>query len=76
MLREWELPEHEPGEANDSWCRRAAAAVPADALVRALLRWAKKNGSRPVWGIVSDATGHGSRVSIAIVKRFMGDSTE
>ena len=72
-MRSHVLPEMLPGEANEDWCRRAAESIPAEELMRLLVRHLdrrQKQRKQSVWSFIGDMTGHGSGVSGAIVRRF------
>jgi hypothetical protein len=72
LTRRYTLPETEPGESDDAWCRRAAAAIPPEEIVRALVRWLdrKKTLRAPTWSYIGDMLGQGSGVSAAIAARY------
>jgi hypothetical protein len=73
MTRSYKLPEKRTDESNDDWCVRAAASIPAEAIVKELIAWAKRTEKKrktPAWAVISDITQHGSGISCAIVRRF------
>jgi hypothetical protein len=76
MTRRYTLPEHLTGEDNWAWCQRAAAAIPAEALMRQLVEYldkrpiSKKRRRAETWSTLGMIFGHGSGVSSAIAERF------
>lgn len=76
MARAYKLPDLLPGEGNWEWCKRAADAIPAEEIVRALVQRLKekkpKRGrpAREPWSYIGDLLGHGSGVSSAIVEKY------
>lgn len=75
-MRNYEAPPRLEGESNQEWCDRYAASIPADELLAEMIlsmhRLRKRRG--PAWSQVGQLCGHGSGVSSAIVRRFLGDS--
>lgn len=66
-------PERLPEETNGEWCDRYASMMSAEEVLQQVIvemhRKRKRRG--PAWSQIGQATGHGSGVSSAIVKRFM-----
>lgn len=74
--RGYELPGRFEGEDNWEWCRRAAASIPAESLMRMVVAHLDRKEKRrrsSTWVVLSDMFGHGSGVSNAIVERFRGE---
>lgn len=73
MKRYHSLPEKPPEEPNLDWCKRAAASIPPEALLREIMLYLTRRAKRkgvPPWSEVGDLTGHGSGVASAIYERF------
>jgi hypothetical protein len=69
--RRYVLPDRLPGERNEAWLRRAAATVPADALMRIVVaHLIERQGEAGAARFVADATAHGAGMSWALVERF------
>jgi len=74
IMHNTKMPGHLPGESNTDWCIRAAASIPAEEIVKDLMRYIQHELRRkklPLWSHVGAATSHGSGVASAIVCRFM-----
>lgn len=70
----YQLPPKEPDEDNWAWCQRAAASIPAEDIVVALLKRMiakRKRNASALWSEVAEALCHGSGVSSAVVSRFL-----
>ena len=72
-----------PDESNWDFCNRLADSIPPAEIVKVLLKFIKrtemKKGrmrARPLWSIVGDATTHGSGVSSAIVRKYLGEDVD
>jgi len=74
--RRYAVPEQMPGESNSDWCERAAATIPAEEVLHALVLYfdaeaRRTNKSRYlIWSHIGAAMGHGSGVAAAIAERF------
>lgn len=81
MKRHHVLPEMLPGEKNDDWCHRAADSIPADELMRSMVRYLERRHEKnkraaTAVEVIGNATGHGSGISWAILHRFRTPATE
>lgn len=74
MTRDYKLPDKDPAETNWDYCKRCAAAIPPEAIVRAMVAYLidleNKGRMVPAWSRIGAMMGHGSGVSQAIVELY------